>query len=135
MCKFQILIWYIYCIFFHQEVYQRPRLKPDAIPSVFPDLPEFIPKMVKKRRKLDHKEENDERMSRDVTDNDESNEIMIKKEIGDDDQAENGCNSIINKEIEIKSEIDDSLETLSEKDQASIEEPFEFERTRGGLKR
>ncbi|XP_057667530.1 uncharacterized protein LOC130900736 [Diorhabda carinulata] len=33
------------------EEYQRPKLKPDAIPSIFPELPEFILKMTKKRRK------------------------------------------------------------------------------------
>lgn len=95
--------------------------------------------MVKKRRKLDQREENDEHFtSQDNTDNDQTSEITVKKEIRDDisEEAENGCNSIRNKEIEIKSEIDDSAETLSEKDQTSIDDPLgELDTAKGYSKR
>lgn len=97
------------------EVYLRPKLKPDAIPSVFPDLPEFILKMVKKRRKLlpqDLKRMNniktDDDELRNETDDKDDEDNEVKEEL----QTENG----VSEEIEIKSENEDSVQDLEDDD-------------------
>lgn len=93
----------------------RPKLKPDAIPSIFPDLPEFILKMVKKRRKLlpqDLQKKNNvegtplenNTIDGNVEKKDDSQEnCSIKKENGVTEAT-----TITNNEIEIKSETEET---------------------------
>lgn len=97
----------------------RPKLKPDAIPSIFPDLPEFILKMVKKRRKLlpqDLQKKNSLEVSSDNTVENDGNKYENHDIVGF--KNENGVSegtNISNIEIEIKSENEET-----EKEQDSV---------------
>ncbi|KAG5886875.1 hypothetical protein JTB14_024732 [Gonioctena quinquepunctata] len=87
------------------ENYQRPKLKPDAIPSIFPDLPEFILKMTKKRRKISTVSDIIDITKESETPNkDSSNEVDENSEI----------TALNNEELEIKTELDEPMDTLVE---------------------
>lgn len=99
------------------ENYQRPRLKPDAIPSIFPDLPEFILKMTKKRRKVNVPVPDDMTVNIDLEKIDEPLEI---KEENEDDRKENenGGPKIDLDEIEIKTELEeDNTASIGDKEE------------------
>ncbi|VEN47873.1 unnamed protein product [Callosobruchus maculatus] len=95
------------------ETYQRPRLRPDAIPSIFPDPPESIHGMVRKRRKLSAYESMKEQNKNDVnekTDSDTSVTDQIVEKITEK-SAEEASISTITSEIMIKEEIELPAET------------------------
>lgn len=104
-------------------------MRPDAIPSVFPDLPEFILKMVKKRRKIlpqDLEKKNnsegtndkEDKIETDKLNNIQENTIKEEEPVRNESVVLEDTNNIINNEIEIKSENGDSVE----KEQDPLEE-------------
>lgn len=98
-------------------------MRPDAIPSVFPDLPEFILKMVKKRRKIlpqDLEKKNNSERTNDKedtikTDNlSNEEEDSVKEEPVRNESVVGDDTNIINIEIEIKSENEESMEKVQD---------------------
>nr|CAI5859467.1 unnamed protein product [Callosobruchus analis] len=95
------------------ETYQRPRLRPDAIPSIFPDPPESIHGMVRKRRKLSAYESMKEQNKNDTNekaDSDTSSSNQIVEKIIEKPPEETSL-STITSEIMIKEEIELPTET------------------------
>ncbi|KAJ8917399.1 hypothetical protein NQ315_002423 [Exocentrus adspersus] len=92
------------------EEYQRPRLKPDAIPSIFPELPEFVLKMVKKRRKTEDPKSTQTSEVSKITENETRNRVNIDEDIKIEPTESNttinnnACDTISNNELDIKSE-------------------------------
>ncbi|CAH0548887.1 unnamed protein product [Brassicogethes aeneus] len=87
------------------EEYKVPKLKPDAIPSIFPELPDHIIKICKKRRKmpLPIKQEQETLIP--------EPEVQIKEELVED-EVESGIKTT---EIEIKTEIQEEEEFIGVK--------------------
>nr|CAH7750683.1 unnamed protein product [Callosobruchus chinensis] len=95
------------------ETYQRPRLRPDAIPSIFPDPPESIHGMVRKRRKLSAYESMKEPNKNDDNEKINNNTSLtdqIVENITDKLPEEESLN-IITSEVIIKEEIELPAET------------------------
>ncbi|CAH2013972.1 unnamed protein product [Acanthoscelides obtectus] len=94
------------------ETYQRPRLRPDAIPSIFPDPPQSIHGTVRKRRKLSAYEQMNKNDSNDneKTESDRNTTDQVI-ETSDGKTTESVSLSIITSEITIKEEIELPTET------------------------
>ncbi|XP_018568174.1 RE1-silencing transcription factor B-like [Anoplophora glabripennis] len=115
------------------EEYQRPRLKPDAIPSIFPDLPEFILKMVKKRRKMPLEDLTTAETCdswKNKSDNETAGENIIeqnfmvqeiKTESPESNETDNivstMCETILSNELDIKSEPEERTDNSTENDE------------------
>ncbi|CAG9814773.1 unnamed protein product [Phaedon cochleariae] len=98
------------------EEYQRPKLKPDAIPSIFPDWPEFISKMTKKRRKMPVETDGVIDMTTNSDDEDNPETRRDAQHYSGDSEIE-----LNNEEIEIKSEYEESMD-ITNRDNEEEEE-------------